>query len=83
VEIPAELNLIGSRREEAISAAERYLDVAFLAGLKEVRIIHGKGTGILRKGIEEMLSTHAMVEDFHLAPIQQGGAGATIVRIKS
>jgi DNA mismatch repair protein MutS2 len=83
VEIPAELNLIGSRREEAIAAAEKYLDVAFLAGLKEVRIIHGKGAGILRKGIEEMLSTHPMVEDFHLAPIQQGGAGATIVQIRS
>ena len=81
-QIRAELNLIGKRREEAISAAERYLDEAFLAGLKEVRLIHGKGTGILRKGIEEMLKGHPMVEEFHLASFHEGGAGATIVKMK-
>jgi len=81
-EIRAELNLIGKRREEAIFAAERYLDQAALVGMREVRLIHGKGTGVLRKGIEEMLRTHPMVEDFHLASFHEGGAGATIVRIK-
>lgn len=81
--IGAELNLIGKRREEATSLAEKYLDDAALAGLKEVRLIHGKGAGILRKGIEEMLRHHPMVEAFHLASFHEGGAGATIVKIKS
>ncbi|MDH7500826.1 MAG: Smr/MutS family protein, partial [candidate division NC10 bacterium] len=81
-EIRPELNLIGKRREEAVLAAERYLDRAALAGLREVRLIHGKGMGILRRGIEEMLRNHPMVEDFHLASFHEGGAGATIVRIK-
>ena len=81
--IRMELNLIGKRREEAVSLAEKYLDDAALAGLKEVRIIHGKGAGILRKGIEEMLRHHPMVEAFHLASFHEGGAGATIVKMKS
>jgi DNA mismatch repair protein MutS2 len=81
--IRAELNLIGKRREEAITAAEKYLDDAALAGLKEVRLIHGKGAGILRRGIEEMLRDHPMVEEFHLASFHEGGAGATIVKMKS
>ena len=81
--IRAELNLIGRRREEAVSLAEKYLDDAALAGLKEVRLIHGKGAGILRKGIEEMLRHHPMVEAFHLASFHEGGAGATIVKIRS
>jgi len=81
-EIQAELNLIGKRREEAIFAAERYLDQVALAGMRQVRLIHGKGTGILRKGIEEMLRKHPLVEDFQLASFDQGGAGATIVRMK-
>ncbi len=81
--VQTELNLIGKRREEAVSLAEKYLDDAALAGLKEVRLIHGKGAGILRKGIEEMLSHHPMVEAFHLASFHEGGAGATIVKLKS
>jgi len=81
-EIGAELILVGKRREEAIREAERYLDRAALAGLKEVRIVHGKGTGILRRGIEEMLRSHPLVEEFHLASFDEGGAGATIVTIK-
>ena len=81
--IRMELNLIGKRREEAVSLAEKYLDDAALAGLKEVRLIHGKGTGILRKGIEEMLRHHPLVEAFHLADFHEGGAGATIVKMKS
>ena len=82
-QIRAELNLIGKRREEAIATAEKYLDEVGLAGLKEVRIIHGKGTGILRKGIEEMLRAHPWVEGFHLASFNEGGTGATVVRLKA
>jgi DNA mismatch repair protein MutS2 len=78
-----EITLIGFSSEEAVKAAERYLDDAFLGGLRRVRIIHGKGTGALRKAIEEMLKCHPLVESFHLADFNEGGAGATIVELAS
>lgn len=78
-----EITLIGFSSEEAVKAAERYLDDAFLAGLRRVRIIHGKGTGALRKAVEEVLKCHPLVESFHLADFNEGGAGATIVELAS
>ncbi|MFN3476658.1 MAG: endonuclease MutS2 [Candidatus Methylomirabilales bacterium] len=82
-DLSPELNLIGMTVEEAVRAAERYLDDAFLAGLRRVRIIHGKGTGRLRQAVEEMLRAHPLVEAFHMASFDEGGAGATVVELSS
>jgi DNA mismatch repair protein MutS2 len=81
-ELPLELNLLGARVEEAISRAEQYLDDAFLAGAPRVRIVHGKGTGALRRAIAELLRAHPLVERFSLAEAGEGGSGATVVELQ-
>jgi len=75
----AEINVIGCTVEEATGRVQRYLEDAALGGLTQVRIIHGKGTGRLRRGIAEFLKTHPLVAGFHLASFEAGGAGATVV----
>jgi DNA mismatch repair protein MutS2 len=77
-----ELNLIGRTTDEAVDAADKFLDEAYLNGLARVRIIHGHGTGALRRAIADFLRTHAHVETFAAAPPDQGGAGATVVELK-
>jgi DNA mismatch repair protein MutS2 len=76
-----ELNVIGLTVEEAWGRVERYLEDAMLGGLDRVRIIHGKGTGRLRKGLAELLKQHPLVAAIHLATFDEGGAGATIVEL--
>jgi len=83
VELSPELTLLGMTAEEAVKVTERYLDDAFLAGLKRVRIVHGKGTGALRRAVEELLKVHPLVEAFRLADFKEGGAGATVVELQS
>jgi DNA mismatch repair protein MutS2 len=78
-QLGAELNVIGCTVEEATERVQRYLEDAALGGLDRVRIIHGKGTGRLRRGISEYLRNHPLVAGFHLASFEEGGAGATIV----
>jgi DNA mismatch repair protein MutS2 len=78
----AELNLIGRTTDEAVDAADKFLDAAYLNGLARVRIIHGHGTGALRRAIADFLRSHAHVETFAPAPPDQGGAGATVVELK-
>jgi len=77
--VPREINLIGTTVDEATEELEKYLDDAFLARLPSVRIIHGKGTGALRRGIHEYLKRHRHVRSFALADRSEGGEGATIV----
>jgi DNA mismatch repair protein MutS2 len=77
-----ELNLIGRTTDEAVDAADKFLDEAFLNGFARVRIIHGHGTGALRRAIADFLRSHAHVESFSAAPPDQGGAGATLVELK-
>ncbi len=77
-----ELMLIGMKRDDAIEALERYLDQANLWGLKEVRIVHGHGKGILRAAVAEMLKENKLVESAGAAPPHQGGSGATVVIFK-
>jgi DNA mismatch repair protein MutS2 len=79
----AELNLIGKTTDEAVDLTDKFLDAAFLNGLTEVRIIHGHGTGALRKAITEFLREHPHVAKFHSAPQDKGGSGATQVELKS
>ena len=80
--ISPELKLIAQRVEPALENLDRYVHDAILAGLDEVRIIHGMGTGALKRAVWEYLKTHPSVESYHLAERNQGGAGATIVELK-
>jgi Mismatch repair ATPase (MutS family) len=80
-QVPPEINLIGLTTDEALDALDRYLDRAVLAGLTRVRVIHGIGTGALRKAVEAFLLTHPHVESFARADRRQGGEGATLVNL--
>jgi DNA mismatch repair protein MutS2 len=77
-----EINLIGRTVDEATDELEKYLDRAFLAGLPGVRIIHGHGAGILRRGVREFLKSHPHVATIAEAPQNEGGQGATIVELR-
>jgi DNA mismatch repair protein MutS2 len=79
----AELNLIGKKTDEATELTDKFLDDAFLNGLSEVRIIHGHGTGALRRAIANLLTGHPHVGSFKTAPQDQGGAGATVVELRN
>jgi DNA mismatch repair protein MutS2 len=72
------LHLIGRTTDEARDILEKYLDDAFLAGLGTVRIIHGKGTGALRRAVEELLGAHPLVTSHRTGEPHEGGAGATV-----
>ena len=78
-----ELNLIGKTTDEAVDLADKFLDEAFLNGLSEVRIIHGHGTGALRKAVAEFLRDHPHVARFTSASPDKGGSGATVVELNS
>jgi DNA mismatch repair protein MutS2 len=80
--IATELMLIGRTRDEARDLVERYVDDAFLAGLASVRLVHGKGTGALRKAVRELLGGHPLVESFRDGEPSEGGAGATVAMLK-
>jgi DNA mismatch repair protein MutS2 len=77
-----EINLIGRTVDEARDELEKYLDRAFLAGLARVRIIHGHGAGILRRGVREFLKSHPHVAGIEEAPQHEGGQGATLVELR-
>jgi DNA mismatch repair protein MutS2 len=78
----AELNLIGRTTDDARDEVDKFLDEAYLQGFAHVRIIHGHGTGALRRAVAELLRHHPHVETFSQAPENQGGAGATVVELK-
>ena len=77
-----EINLIGRTVDEATEELEKYLDRAFLAGLPRVRVIHGHGAGILRRGVREFLKGHPHVATLAEAPQNEGGQGATLVELR-
>ncbi len=74
-----ELHLRGMTLEEGLPRLEEYLDRAYMAGLPWVRIVHGKGTGAMRKAVRDLLRHHPLVREFKSAPAHEGGEGATIV----
>lgn len=77
-----ELDLRGATIEEAIPEVDRFLDESLLAGLTQVTIIHGKGTGALRAGIQDYLRRHKHVSSFRLGNYGEGGTGVTVVELK-
>jgi len=77
-----EINVIGANSEEAVGRVERFLDDASGNDLRTLRIIHGYGTGQLRRSIAEFLRTHPFVSTFGPAPDNQGGGGVTVVELK-
>jgi len=77
-----EINLIGCTVEEATRRVDKFLDQAALAGSSQVRIIHGHGTGALRRGLAEFLKTHPLVESIRFEAEDRGGAAITIAELK-
>jgi DNA mismatch repair protein MutS2 len=76
-----ELDLRGWRADDAITEVDRYLNDASLANLSRVSIIHGHGTGALRRVVREMLSSHALVRSFRPGERGEGGDGVTVVNL--
>jgi len=68
--------------EEAINRADKFLDMACIASMTQVRLIHGSGMGILRKAIAEWLSDQPHVQAFQPAPLSEGGNGVTVVSLR-
>ena len=80
--ISTEINVIGKNVDEACSELDKYLDDALLAHLPGVRIIHGRGTGALQKGIHAYLKRQSFIKSYSLADFNEGGNAVTIVRFK-
>ncbi len=80
--ISTEINLLGKTVDEAIAELDKYLDDAYIAHLKSVRVVHGKGTGALRKGVHNYLKRQKHVASFRLGEFGEGDAGVTIVEFK-
>lgn len=80
--ISPEINVLGQNVEDACFAIDKYLDTCALNGLDNIRIVHGKGTGALRKGIHIFLKTHPHVKSYRLGTFGEGEMGVTIVELK-
>ncbi|SDI59438.1 endonuclease MutS2 [Natribacillus halophilus] len=80
--VKPELDLRGERYDNAMTRVEKYLDEAVLAGYARVHIIHGKGTGALRKGVKELLASHPSVKGTRDGGQNEGGIGNTVVDLK-
>ena len=80
--VQSSLDLRGFDSEEAVFRTDQYLDEAYMAGLNEITIIHGKGTGILRNSISDMLKRHPHVKSYRLGEYGEGGTGVTVAELK-
>ena len=76
------VNVVGQNLDDAQMTVDKYLDDAFMAGLETVSIIHGRGAGILKNGIQQMLKHHKHVKSFRKGEYKEGGDGVTIVTLK-
>lgn len=81
--VATEIDLRGERTEEAVNRLDKYIDQALLANYEMVTVIHGMGTGAVRKAVKDYLKSHSRVKSHNDAPANQGGNGATIVKFKS
>ncbi|HUM56522.1 MAG TPA: Smr/MutS family protein [Bacillota bacterium] len=80
--VSVSINVQGQNLDEAKENVDKYLDDAFMAHLNEVTIIHGKGEGILKKGIQEMLKNHRHVSEYRKGGYNEGGDGVTVIKLK-
>ena len=83
---PSEINELYIRRltvDEALLKLDRYLDDAFMAGMNQVRVVHGKGTGTLRLAVRRQLAKHPLVRSYRPGDYGEGGGGVTIVELAS
>ncbi len=78
-----EINVIGCTVEEAERRVDKFIDSAALAGKPQVRVIHGHGTGALRRGLAEFLSAHPLVESVHAEAQERGGTAVTVVELRA
>ncbi|MDD4571555.1 MAG: endonuclease MutS2 [Clostridia bacterium] len=81
--ISAEIDLRGMMVDEAVDVIDKYLDDAFISGLKQVRIIHGKGTGALRAGLTPYLKKHRLVKKIRIGDYYEGGIGVTVIELNN
>ncbi len=81
--ISVSVNVQGENLDDAVADVDKYLDDAYVAGLKEVTVIHGRGEGILKKGIRDVLKKHRHVDSFRRGNYNEGGEGVTIVKLKT
>lgn len=81
-DVPTELDLRGKTLDEALLDVDKYLDDVYLSNIKTVTLIHGKGTGVLRSGITQLLKNHPHVKSYRTGGYYEGGFGVTIVEIK-
>ncbi len=77
--VSTQLDLRGKRYEDALAEVDQYIDAALLVGYPQVTIVHGRGTGALKQGVQEYLKNNRRVKKYNFAPSNQGGDGATIV----
>ncbi len=80
--ISASIDVRGKNMDDAVMDVEKYIDDAFISGLKEVTVIHGRGEGILRRGIQDMLKRNKNVDSFRNGGFNEGGDGVTVVKLK-
>ncbi|MFV9511119.1 endonuclease MutS2 [Tepidibacillus sp. LV47] len=81
--VKPELDLRGKTVDEAMIEIDRYLADALLAGYKQVSIIHGKGTGVLRSGVQDFLKRHKLTKSIRMGQYGEGGSGVTVVELKA
>ncbi len=82
MEISTEINIIGKNVDEAIAILDKYIDDAYLSSLKTIRIVHGKGTGALRKGVQDYLKNHPHIKSYRNGLYGEGENGVTIAELK-
>lgn len=80
--VPGEIDVRGMASDEAIIELDRYIDNAVLSGITDIRIIHGKGTGVLRKAVHEHLKRHKNIESYRLGVFGEGESGVTVAYVK-
>ena len=80
--VKMELDLRGERYEDALARVEKYLDDALLSNYHQVSIIHGKGTGALRQGVQQYLKKHSRVKSYRFGEPGEGGSGVTVAELK-